>query len=115
MAANQVSEAAVAEINERAAAAQARLSAKQEDERKAGTDALVAVERSALDRIQAQVSELRLVSVDAALDGISVGSPSCVSNSVQSCLGGMLSNTIKCCPEHDVQAFQTAGSGLTQC
>lgn len=61
MAANQVSEAAVAEINERAAAAQARLSAKQEEERRAGTEALVAVERAALERIQGQVSELRTV------------------------------------------------------
>ncbi|MEW5317149.1 MAG: hypothetical protein WDW38_008476 [Sanguina aurantia] len=45
---------------------QARLSAKQEEERKAGTDALVAAERSALERIQAQVSELRLERESAA-------------------------------------------------
>lgn len=59
MALIHVSEAEVAENEERSATAQAKMKSKQDEDARSGAEANLNAEKAALDGIQAQISQLR--------------------------------------------------------
>lgn len=61
MALIHVSEAEVAENEERSAAAQAKMKAKQDEDARSGAEASLSAEKTTLEGIQAQISQLRTV------------------------------------------------------